>query len=85
VAVGRYYNVILGVTAVNQSTVAAKLRFARNCIAGTRHASPAVAAELRRAAREALAGIGAAAAPHELNPHRSQTQTYAAVVLQALH
>jgi hypothetical protein len=44
-----------------------------------------LAAELRASAREALAGLGAAAAPQELNPHRSQTQAIAAVMLQALH
>jgi len=71
---------------MNQSTIDAKLRFARNCIAGTRHASPAVAAELRGAARQALAGLSAAAAPNgELDPARSQTQAIAAAMLQGLH
>jgi hypothetical protein len=70
---------------MNQSTIDARLRFARNCVNGAERASPAVAAQLRASAREALAGLGAAAAPQELNPHRSQTQAIAAVMLQALH
>jgi hypothetical protein len=67
------------------TTIDARVRFARNCVRGASRASPAVAAELRRAAREALAGLGAAVGPNELNPHNSQTQAIAAVMLQALH
>jgi hypothetical protein len=74
---------------MSQSTITAKLAFARNCVNGAARASLAgerrLAAELRASAREALAGLGAAAAPQELNPHRSQTQAIAAVMLQALH
>jgi hypothetical protein len=70
---------------MTDSAIAAKLRFARNCIAGTRYASPAVAAELRRAAREALAGLGDAVAPAELSPHNSRTQAIATAMLRALH
>jgi hypothetical protein len=74
---------------MSQSTIDARIRFARNCGAGASRASlrgeRRLAAELRASARAALAGLGAAVAPNELNPHNSQTQAVALAVLQGLH
>jgi hypothetical protein len=54
---------------MNQSTIDARVCFARNCVAGASRASRRgerrLAAELRASAREALAGLGAAVAPAE--------------------
>jgi hypothetical protein len=75
---------------MNQSTIDARILFARNCVRGASRAEPTgqtrLAAELRANVREALAGLGEAVAPNgELNPSRSQTQAIAAAMLQALH
>jgi hypothetical protein len=76
--------------AMTNSTLDARIAFARNCLRGAQRAELTgqrrLAAELRGAASRALDGLGAAVAQDEpLNPHRSQTQAIAAAMLRALH
>jgi hypothetical protein len=75
---------------MTDSTIDARIAFARNCVRGSERAQLTgqrrMAAELRRAAREALAGLGdTLAPPARLNPHNSQTRAIASAMLQALH
>ena len=74
---------------MNQSTISARIAFARNCVRGAEHAKltgqPRFAAELRASAREAIAAVNAATAHRGVTPARQRARAIAATLLQGFH